>query len=126
MKRFWDGSDHDAGVDVSKGDNTKKAVSYVTKYVTKMNDLAHDSKWAYLSMVMWYFKVRSFNTRHVSRYEDVKESPKAKKSGSVSLVMRLFFLASLNNTRRLFAPKIQMMNLREVRTMAEPKVYHFR
>ena len=72
LKRFWDGSDQDAGVDISKGDNAKKAVSYVTKYVTKMNDLGHESKWGSLSMIMWYFNVRCYNTRHVNRYDEVK------------------------------------------------------
>lgn len=81
LKRFWDGSDQDAGVDVSKGDSPKKAVSYITKYVTKMNDLAHDSKWADLHMVMWYFKVRSFNTRHVNRHDDVLVGPQSKYDG---------------------------------------------
>jgi hypothetical protein len=84
LKKFWDGSDQDAGVDVSKGDSSKKAVSYVTKYVTKMNDFTHDSKWADLHMVMWYFKVRSFNIRHVNRYSDI-EAAREKDSAPIAI-----------------------------------------
>jgi hypothetical protein len=61
---FWEGSNQPAGLEISKGKTAKGAVSYISKYVTKLESFTNENKWSYLNKFMWYFRVRIYNIRH--------------------------------------------------------------
>lgn len=65
MLRMWEGSDQPAGLEISKGKyNAQGAARYICKYVTKLDGLGGLPQWAYLQKFMWYFRVRTYNSRH--------------------------------------------------------------
>ncbi len=61
---FWEGSNQPAGLEISKGKTAKGAISYISKYVTKLESFTNENKWSYLNKFMWYFRVRIYNIRH--------------------------------------------------------------
>ena len=77
LKQYWDGSKHDAGVDVAKGDSVKGSVRYVTKYITKMGEAASNPDHEYINSIIWFFGVRLYNLRHVRKgpVSEAKEKP---------------------------------------------------
>jgi len=80
LKQYWDGSKHDAGVDVAKGDSVKGSVRYVTKYITKMGEAASNPDHEYINSIIWFFGVRLYNLRHVRKgpVSEAKEKPEDK------------------------------------------------
>jgi hypothetical protein len=64
---FWEGSNQPAGLEISKGKSAKGAIRYIGKYITKLEFLTKESKWAYLNIFIWYFRVRIYNLRHHRR-----------------------------------------------------------
>ena len=74
---FWEGSNQPAGLEISKGKTARGAISYISKYVTKLESFTNENKWSYLNKFMWYFRVRIYNIRHhrqdktnISGFED--------------------------------------------------------
>lgn len=75
LKRFWGGSHHDAGVDISKpsrGKGHKGLKHYLTKYITKSLEDREDPDLVTIYALMWRYKIRIYNLSHEMRVKEMK------------------------------------------------------
>lgn len=93
---FWEGSNQPAGLEISKGKNAKGAISYIAKYITKLESFTGDSKWKDLNIFMWYFRVRIYNIRH---HKQDKMDVASSEGCQIGVKEKFEYVGQFNNSR---------------------------